>query len=421
MYTRTVLSLLLAVGMVAATGGVTIAQVDSQATATDSSNVQTDASQQEQATNYTRLYIEDRHKHLELKPGESDTITITVENGEDDVVDLSPQVVVPPRGQPPIEESWLTIEPGNTTLAAGETREFNVTVSVPDDAEIRRYGGEIALTDERVQTPGRPGPARPIHGVSLGVEVWQEPTVRVDADRYMFSQVKAGDSFSTEITVENTGEQAVPLNPQLNTDDRRRHGAVGNQERLDRSWMTIDAPSEVGAGETETIEITVSPPADAERGNYNAELDLGINDPTRNEQRSHWQEVRLRFQVWSQPDEAFETSFDVSQATTDTTLELTADQHPRASDERTDADFNVTFVAPDGTEVEAERVQVTDNGHVSLGDERQSGRSNNTYAARGESQRVTYRLEEPGAGTWSVRIMPENTMNFEYEIVRNED
>lgn len=83
--------------------------------------------------------------------------------------------------------------------------------------------------------------------------------------------MKAGDSVTTEITVENTGEQAVPLNPQLNTDDRRRHGAPGDRERLDQSWMSIDASSEVGAGGTETIEITVSPSADAERGNYNTE------------------------------------------------------------------------------------------------------------------------------------------------------
>lgn len=419
MNTRTLLSLLLVVGMVVSTaGGTALAQADSTATASGNSVTQADDSQQN--TNYTRLYIEDRHEHLELKPGETESVTITVENGEDESVNLSPQVVVPPRGQPPIEESWVTFEDGDTTLAAGETRDFEVTISVPDDAEIRRYGGMIAFTDERIQMPDRPRPPRPAHGVTLNLEVWQEPTIHVDAERHTFSQVQAGDSFTTEITVENTGEEAVPLNPQVNTDEQRRHGPPGRQETLDRSWMTIDAPSEIGAGETETVEVTVSPPADAERGDYNAEIDLGLTDPARNDDRSHWQELRLHFQVWSQPEEPFETSFEVSESTSNATLELTADRHSRASSSETDPGFDVTFVAPDGTEIDAERVQLTDSGHVSLGDERRPTMSDGTYASGGDRQTFTYRVDEPEAGTWSVRIMPENTMDFGYEIIRTE-
>lgn len=417
---RALLSLLLVVGMLVSTaGGTALAQTNSTPTAPVDSGTQSDSVQQN--TNYTRLYIEDRHEHLELRPGETDSVTITVENGEDESVDLSPQVVVPPRGQPPIEESWITFETGDTTLAAGETQEFEVTVSVPDDAEIRRYGGMIAFTDERIQMPDRPGPPRPVHGVGLNVEVWQEPTVRVDAERHTFSQVQAGDSFTTEITVENTGDQAVPLNPQMNTEEQRRRGPPGRQETLDRSWVTIDAPSEIGAGETETVEVTVSPPADAERGDYNAEIDLGLTDPARNDDRSHWQELRLRFQVWSQPEAPFETSFEVSESASGATLELTADQHSRASRSETDAGFDVTFVAPDGTERDADRVEVSSRGHVSLGEERRPTMTDGTYATGGDSQRFTYRLEDPEAGTWSVRIMPENTMDFGYEITRTED
>lgn len=420
MNTRALLSLLLVVGMVLSTGGVTaMPQTNGTATATGSSGSPADTAQQD--TNYTRLYIDGQYEHLELKPGESDSLTITVENGEDDAVTLSPQVVIPPRGQPPIEESWITIEDGNTTLDAGESREFDITVSVPDDAEIRRYGGMIAFTDERTQMPNRPGPARPVHGVSLNVEVWEEPTIQIDSDRHQFSQVEAGNSFTTEITIQNTGEQAVPLSPQFNSDNQRRHGPSRSQETLDRSWMTIDAPNEIGAGETETVEITVSPPADAERGDYSGEIDLGLTDPTRNERNTRWQQIRLNFQVWTQPDEPFETSFEVGEDATDATLEITSDQHPRASNEETDADFDVTFVAPNGTEVDAERVQVSNSGHVSLGDERRQTMSDGTYATGGDRQQFTYRLEDPEAGTWSVEIMPENTMDFGYEIVRNEE
>lgn len=413
---RTLLSLVLAVVVVTATGGMTaMAQTNSAATATEDTAAGSDTTRQ--VGNYTRLYIEDQHKHLELQPGETDSVTITVENGDEEAVELSPHAIVSPRGQPPIEESWLTIEADNTTVAAGETHEFNVTISVPDDAEVRRYGGTIALTDERIQMPRRPGPPRPVHSVSLNVEVWQEPTVHVDADRHMFSQVQAGESFTTNITIENTGEQAVPLNPKLNTEDRRRHG---EREQLDRSWVTIDSPSEIDAGDTETVEVTITPPAAAERGNYNAEIDLGLTDPARNEDRSYWQEIRLGFQVWTQPDEPFETAFEVSEDANNTTLELSADGHTRARNEGAAADFDVTFVSPSGTEIAAERVQVTDTGHVTLGAERRPRQSDGTYATRGDQQTFKYRVTDPEPGTWSVRIMPENTMDFEYEIVRNE-
>lgn len=417
---RTLLSLVLAVVVVTATGGMTaMAQTNGATTTTERTAAESETVQQTE--NYTRLYIEDQHKHLELQPGETDSVTVTVENGDDKAVDLSPHAVVSPRGQPLIEESWLTIEADNTTVAAGETHEFNVTISVPDDAEIRRYGGTIALTDERIQMPRRPGPPRPVHSVSLNVEVWQEPTVHVDADRHMFSQVQAGESFTTNITIENTGEQAVPLNPQMNTEDRRRHSRPSDREQLDRSWIDIDSPSEIDAGGTETVEMTVTPPADAERGNYNAEVDLGLTDPARNEDRSHWQEIHLRFQVWTQPDDPFETAFDVSEDTNNATLELSADGHARAQTEQTAADFDVTFVAPDGTEVAAERVQVADTGHVTLGAERRTRQSDGTYSTRGDQQTFKYRVVDPDAGTWSVRVLPENTMDFEYEIVRNED
>lgn len=419
MNTRAILSLFVIIGMVVTTaGGTALAQTDSTQTGSGISDDQTGDTQQN--ANYTRLYIEDRHEHLELKPGETDTVTVTVENGEDETVELSPQLIVPPRGQPPIKESWVTFENGDATLAAGETQQFKMNVSVPTDAEPRRYGGMIAFTDERIQMPDRPGPARPVHGVTLNVEVWQEPTIHVDAERHTFSQVQAGESFTTAITVENTGEQAVPLNPQMKSDEQHRPGPPRRLETLDRSWVTIDAPSEIGAGESKTINVTVAPPADAERGDYNAEIDLGLTDPARNADRSHWQELSLRFQVWSQPEQSFERSFKVSESASKATLKLTADQHSRASSRESDAGFDVTFVAPDGTEVDAERVQLTDSGHVSLGDERQPSMSEGTYASGGVRQEFTYRVDDPEAGMWSVRIMPKNTMEFGFEIIRTE-
>jgi hypothetical protein len=419
MHTRTAVLLVLVAGFVAATGAVTaVPQADSATTTVETSS-STAVSAEPTPENYTRLYIENQYRNLELKPGESETVTVTVENGEDESVTLSPRVATPPTpGQPVIDPSWVTITDDDTTLDADESRAFEISVSVPSDAEIGQYGGMIAFTDETVRYPGRP--PQPVHSATLSVEVWQEPTVEINSDTHIYTQLQAGETFSREITVSNTGDEAVPLNPQFNTEERR-HRPI-ERETLDRSWVTIESPSEIAPGETETVEITVEPPADADRGNYNAQVDLGISDPARDADRNYWQQVDLRFQVWTEPDEPFETDFRVSGDTSNLSLTLTAHDQPRASDDRSPSDFDVTFVSPAGNTIAANRVRRSDSGHVSLGAERRPRMrtTDDTYAAEGGQQEFTYRLDDPAAGQWSVRVMPENTMDFEYDISRTE-
>ncbi len=415
MKTRTlILITLVVVGAVAATGVITATTQSSSATtvAGDSDVTTPDAD------NYTRLYVEDGYRNVELKPGESETVTVSIENGEEEAVDVSPRVATPPtRSQPPVESSWVSIESDDTSLEAGESREFEITVDVPNDAEIGDYSGNIAFTDETMQYPGRP--PQPIHSASIHVDVWQEPTVQIESDTHIYTQLKAGETITREISISNDGEQAVPVNPQFNAENSRIHRPA-DRDTLDRSWVSIDAPSEIPAGETETVEITVEPPADADRGDYSANVDLGISDPARADDRGYWQQVDLNFQLWTEPDEPFETTFSVSESTTDATLELNANRY-RASETGQNADFEVTFVSPDGEEIEAERASVTDSGRVNLGAQRRPSQTDGTYATGGSHQTFTYELDDPAAGEWSVRIMPTNTMDFEYELTRSED
>ncbi|MCG1002694.1 MULTISPECIES: hypothetical protein [Halobacterium] len=407
-----------AVLVVSAAGATALAQPNSPAADSAPSadaNVNADAAQQSDSErNYTRLYVDEQYRSLRLKPGESDTVTITVENGEDEAVTLSPHLFVPPRGERPMNSEWVSIGTSDLEIEAGEERSFDVTVSVPEDAELNRYAGEIALTNETISYPGRP--AQPVNGVSLSVEVWQEPNVRIVSDTYVHSQVQAGDSFTREFVVENTGEQAVPVGPELVTEDRYR--PYNGRDTLERSWVEIDAPNEIAPGETATISVTVTPPGDADRGDYRAELDLGLKDPARPDQSSYWQRVSLRFQVWTQPDQPYQTSFEVSDDTENVTLDLSASRYRSADSEP--ASFDVTFVAPNGTEVDAERVSVTNRGSVDLGSSRQRAATDGTYTSGPESQQFRYRLDDPSSGAWSVKIMPENAMQFSYEITRSE-
>lgn len=367
--------------------------------------------------NFTRLYIEDGYNSEELKPGETTTFNVTVGNSEDRAVELNPQVVLPKIEGRPLQADWVTIEDADTTLSADEERTFTVTVSVPEDAELGQYRSLIAFTNQTV-TYRRGQPSRPVHAATIGVEVFEEPTVEVLQRRYYSTQIESGDSYTYEVEVRNTGDEAVPLNPTLETEDARRSPRQRNT--VERSWFEIDAPNEVASGETATVAVTVTPPESADVGRYDTEVDLGLEDPTRPDRGEYWQRVDLNFQVWEQPEEPFETAFQVSEETETLTLRLSANQYgPVANDARTD--FDVTLVAPDGSTVEPERVQVTDSGNVDLGEQRRPGaQTQGPYASDGSDTEFVYRVETPESGAWTARILPENTTNFDYEVVREE-
>jgi uncharacterized membrane protein len=384
------------------------------ATGSDSDSA---ADSEDTQQNYTRLYVDARESYLDLKPGESDTFTVVVENGEDEAVDVNPHLFTSPTDRNPIESSWVEID-GPDSIDAGEEVEYEVRVAVPEDAEIARYSGMIAFTDETVASaPNRP--ARPVHAAHTSVEVWKEPTVKILSETYINTQVEAGDSVTKQIVIENTGDEAVPLSPER-AEQRGHCYGTGCPEQVDQSWIDIDAPSQIAPGETATVTVTISPDEDAERGRYDTSIDLGLQDPARPDQGGYWQEVNLNFVVWEQPEEPFTTEFTVSERTDNVTLSLSPQSY-RTADNADAASFDVTFVSPDGERIEAERVQVTDRGYVNLGTQNEPGvTQDGAYATEHSTSQYVYELDAPDAGEWTVEIMPENTIGFQYELTRNE-
>ena len=383
-------------------------------TETAASDAGDDAGGDDAETRYTRLYVDADDSYLSIKPGESETFTVRVANGEDRAVDVNPHLFTSPMHQHPIEESWVDIA-GPDSVDAGGEAEYEVTVTVPESAETADYAGMIAFTNETVARGGQP--PRPIHAAYVGADVWREPTVRIISDTYVHAQVESGDSVTRQIVVKNTGDEAVPLSPELITEDRGHCVGSGCPAELDPNWVDVDAPSQVAAGETATVTVTISPDEGAERGNYRAELDLGLEDPNRDDRSDYWQRVNVDFVVWEQPDEAFEKSFSVSEETENVTLTLTPrnDGNPNAEA----PGFDVSFVSPDGEVREARRVAVSERGFVDLGG-RQRTHAQGDYSTDGGTTEFVYVLDDPAEGEWSVRIMPENTIGFGYELTRDE-
>lgn len=366
-------------------------------------------------TEYTKLYIDTENNHPELNPGDSDTFTITVQNGEDAAVTVDPHAYVPPVGENRIKASWVTID-GDTTIDAGETAEFTVTVSVPEDVTSGYHRGQIAFTNETVTYPGRP--ARPLHAASINVRVWREPTVDIVSGTYLRGQIEVGSSVTKQIVIKNAGDEAVPVNPQFISEPNHCRGDCPSS--VDPAWVDIDAPNQIAPGETKTVTVTVSPPTSADRGRYDGTIDLGLKDPARDDRNNYWQEVRMNFEVWSQPDDPLERSFQVSDRTDEVTLTLSPRSYPHGSaDER--SSFDVVFVSPDGTTIPAKRVQLSERGFVDLSSSHDdTAVQQGDYAIRSGTRQFVYRVDDPAAGTWRVKIMPSNTIGFSYDLVRNE-
>ena len=367
--------------------------------------------------NYTRLYVDARDSYLDLKPGESTTFTVVVQNGEEEAVDVNPHLFTSPTDRDPIESSWVEID-GPDSIDAGEEVEYEVSVSVPEDAEIARYSGMIAFTDETVATaPNRP--ARPVHAAHMSVNVWKEPTVKILSETYISTQVEAGDSVTKQIVIENTGDESVPLSPERAEQRGHCYGTHCPQQ-VDQSWIDIDAPSQIEPGETATVTVTIAPDADADRGRYDTSVNLGLDDPNRRDDNGYWQEINLNFVVWEQPEEPYEVDFSVSERTDSVTLTLNP-QNYRTAENADDPSFDVTFVSPDGERIEAERVEVSERGSVNLGAQRQrDATEDGAYATRSEQTEFVYEIDAPDAGEWTAEIMPDDTIGFQYELTRNE-
>ena len=374
-------------------------------------------------TNYTRLYVEDGYRRLELKPGESETFNVTVENGEDRSIEIAPALFVPKVGDRPVEAGWITVDPGQATLEPDAERTVTVTVNVPENAELGEYRGAVRFTDETIRYPGRP--PRPVHAASFSVRVHRDPTVFVLPLNRGYAQIEAGETYTRTVRINNTGDRAVPLDPTMNLrdDGARRPGS----RSLDRSWFTVDAPSQVPAGGSATVDVTVEVPENATRGDYDAELNLGLRDPARPDRSDYWQRMHVRFQVWEQPEEPFEKPFDVSERTESVVVKLSTNERRSADD--TPASFDVAFVGPDGETVEPERVETANHGYVDLSGDRRRYRyasadgiaaSGSAYADEGGERVLTYRLDAPDRGEWTLQVMPRDTVSFRYEITRNE-
>ena len=370
----------------------------------------------------TKLQISPQHAGMELMPGESDEITVTVKNPNNETVSVNPMVMDQPYSEYIFEAEWINITPGSTELEAGAELEFTISVAIPEDAECGYYSTQIAFTDDVMPTPYSSPYPMYINALDLHVSVWKPPVMQIQP-RYIHDRVESGKAYDYTINLKNTGDEDIEINPNLKP-ERWYHSEMGGQAFEDDA-ITITAPPVVPANGTATVNVHLEVPLGS-KGEYYSGLDLGIDDSSSGSWYGDSEMVQLNFNVWTQPTEPYIKEF-ATETDAPITIAIESNQYrydmcgggSSGSDDDEKPSFDVVLKGPIGDAVTLTRTVVEYQGLVHLGGSDcvppwemdssgmyNEGRTNyiERYTANGE------------IGNWELGILPHYVEEFEYTI-----
>jgi hypothetical protein len=249
----------------------------------------------------------------------------------------------------------------------------------------------------------------------LSIQVWEPPKILIQP-RYIHDRVEAGQRQEYEIQLENKGDKAIAINPEIGGEERG-HGPFENA--IPEGWLTIDAPAKVEANSKAMVKVTVNVPVDA-KGRYEGGINLNIDDPS----IERWdQEVHIGLEVWKQPTTPYREDFTVKQGD-DISVEITARQHAYdryggGAEEKEEPSFDVALGTPEGGKRTPEPSKTVKTGEVSLGMDYLppwEASSEGLYHAMSTEYSETYEITNATGGVWTLEILPRNAESFEYTI-----
>jgi len=370
----------------------------------------------------TKLQISPRHTGMELMPGESDEITVTVKNPNNETVSVNPMVVDQPYSEYIFEAEWINITPGSAELEADAELEFTISVAIPEDAERGHYNTQIVFTDDLMPTPYPAPYPMYINALDLHISVWKPPVMQIQP-RYIHDRVESGKAYDYTINLKNTGDEDIEIDPELKP-ERWYNSEMGGQAFEDDA-ITITAPTVVPANGTATVNVHLEVPLGS-KGEYYSGLDLGIDDSSSGSWYGDSEMVQLNFNVWTQPTEPY-----VKEFTTETdapiTIEIESSQYrydmcgggSSGSGDDENPSFDVVLTGPIGDPVTLTRTVVEYQGSVHLGgsdcippwEMESSGMYN-----EGRTSYVERYTANGQIGDWELGILPHYVEEFEYTI-----
>jgi uncharacterized membrane protein len=371
---------------------------------------------------FARLQINPGYSNMQIKPGNSDEVTVTVTNKDNETITATPFVSVVPYSDILFEESWVTITPVNANIAPDAKQEFVIEVNIPQDADIGYYSTSIAFTEDVMPTPYPTPYPDYLNSMHFSVNVWTPPNIQIQTP-YLHGRVESGESYDYEIKLENIADKDISIDPKIDDNNRMYdYGPYGMMSSaFEDDAITITAPSVIKAGETAIVNVHLEVPDDS-KGNYNGAIDLNIDDPSIDE----WDgRVQMNFDVWTQPTEPYTKSFTTG---TDDTITIEISSNPFSeyayamwmdanTQDQKEPSFVVTLEGDSG-EVGMTLVKTTYSGSVSLGmshfppwEMDSTGIYQDLSSSYVEKYSATC-----AAGDWTLGILPSNADMFSYTI-----
>ena len=371
---------------------------------------------------FARLQINPGHSYIHIKPGNSDEVTVTVSNKDNETITAAPFVSVVPYSDNLFEESWATITPVSADIAPDAKQEFVIEVNIPQDADIGHYSTSIAFTEDVMPTPYPTPYPDYLNSMHFSVEVWTPPKIQIQTP-FLHGRVESGENYDYEIKIENVADKDISIDPKIDDNNRMYdYGPFGMMSSaFEDDAITITAPSVVKAGETVIVNVHLEVPDDS-KGNYNGAIDLNIDDPSIDE----WDgRVQMNFDVWTQPTEPYTKSFTTG---TDDTITIEISSNPFSeytyamwmdtnTQDQKEPSFAVTLKGDSG-EVEMTLVKTTYSGSVSLGiSSLPPWEIDSTGIYRDLSSSYVQEYSATcAAGDWTLGILPSNADMFSYTI-----
>nr|QNO50681.1 hypothetical protein FFGHKCHG_00035 [Methanosarcinales archaeon ANME-2c ERB4] len=372
---------------------------------------------------FQKLQISPRHSHMELAPGESDEITVTVTNKDNVTVPANPMVVDQPYSDYIFDEDWITITPASTELEPDAEVEFTISFSIPDDAERGHYGLQVAFTDDVMPTQYPSPYPMYLNALDLHVSVWKPPVMQIQP-RYIHDMVESNREYDYTINLKNTGDKDIEIDPKLKQERWNRYEMGG--PAFEDDAITITAPPVVPADGTATVNVHLAVPLGA-KGEYYSGIDLGISDSSSGGWYDDNEMVQLNFEVWTQPTTHYMKGF-ATETAAPITIEIESNRYRYdmcggGSSESGDAEepsFDVVLRGSTGEEVALTRTAVEYRGSVNLGGSDCTPpweiASSGMYD-EGSTSYVERYTAEGAVGTWELCILPHYIEAFEYTVM----
>ncbi|AKG90989.1 hypothetical protein GAH_01729 [Geoglobus ahangari] len=351
--------------------------------------------------NVTKIVVEPKYKHLRLMPGDEKTFTVKLKNPNEKDVVVEPRVVTFPIFDNLVGKDWVSFDKSKFVLKAGESAEIKVTVKVPEDAGKGYYNSMVVFTNDSIQMP-YPS-VRPIYvnQMSLSVNVWVPPVVRI-YPRFIDDRVEAGGSYEYKIYVENTGDHPLKMNPSLVREEGVYYDPFSPVTWMDDSLVTIEAPKVIEPKSKAVVKVKVNVPSSV-KGILRASLNLNVEDPGLDE----WmQRIDLNLQVYEKPSEPFVKTFAVENATK-VTITVSTSNYGKGAEKLDEVDVRV--VSPVGV-VNLKPSRVVEEVRVSLSDSKLPPweEVEGIYTVTGYKRTEVYTIENPVDGVWKVEVLPSS-------------